>query len=62
MNKTSFFSHDVKQYMQWKAKEILDFPISHWYEHHGEKEFPTDEKSLTKSYKKTLNEYQFVNC
>ena len=47
--------------MQWKAKEILDFPISHWYEHHGEKDFPTDEKNLTKSYKKTLNKYQFVN-
>ena len=39
-----------------------DFPISHWYEHHGEKDFPTDEKNLTESYKKTLNEYQFVNC
>ena len=39
-----------------------DFPISHWYEHHGEKDFPTDEKSLTESYKKALNEYQFVNC
>lgn len=38
-----------------------DFPITHWYEHHGEKEFPTDEKSLTDSYKNTLNEYQFVN-
>ena len=39
-----------------------DFPISHWYEHHGEKDFPTDGKSLTESYKNTLNEYQFVNC
>ena len=39
-----------------------DFPISHWYEHLGEKDFPTDEKSLTESYKKALNEYQFVNC
>ena len=48
--------------MQWKAKEILDFPISHWYEYHEEKVFPTDEKNLTESYKKTLNEYQFVNC
>lgn len=38
-----------------------DFPISHWYKHHGEKDFPTDEKSLTESYKKTINEYQFVN-
>lgn len=39
-----------------------DFPISHWYEYHEEKVFPTDEKNLTESYKKTLNEYQFVNC
>ena len=29
-----------------------DFPISHWYEHYGEKDFPTDEKTLTESYKK----------
>ena len=32
-----------------------DFPISHWYEHYGEKDFPTDEKSLTESYKNTIH-------
>lgn len=33
-----------------------DFPITHWYEHLGEENFPTDEKSLTESYAKTLRE------
>ena len=32
-----------------------DFPISHWYEHYGEKDFPTDEKSLTENYKNTIH-------
>lgn len=32
-----------------------DFPITHWYEHFGEKEFPADEKSLTASYSLTLD-------
>ena len=31
-----------------------DFPITHWYEHCGEKDFPTDELSLTESYRKTI--------
>lgn len=31
-----------------------DFPITHWYEHLGEENFPTDEKTLTESYAKTL--------
>ncbi len=37
-----------------------DFPISHWYQHVGEDEFPIDEKCLTESYKKTLEQYWFV--
>lgn len=35
-----------------------DFPITHWYQHHGEKDFPVDEKSLTESYEKTKKEYK----
>lgn len=34
-----------------------DFPITHWYQHKGEEEFSTDEKSLTESYKRTLETY-----
>lgn len=36
-----------------------DFPISHWYEHYGEKNFSTDEKSLTESYIKAVKTYNF---
>ena len=36
-----------------------DFPISHWYEHAGEKDFSTDEKALTESYAKTLKSYKW---
>lgn len=31
-----------------------DFPISHWYEHYGEKNISADETSLTKNYKNIL--------
>ncbi len=34
-----------------------DFPISHWYEHYGEKYLSTDVKTLTKSYARTLKTY-----
>lgn len=34
-----------------------DFPINHWYEHHGEEYFPVNEKSLTENYAKTLKLY-----
>ena len=35
-----------------------DFPISHWYQHYREENFPADEKSLTESYSQTLIEYK----
>ncbi len=36
-----------------------DFPISHWYQHYGEKNFETDEKALTKSYADVLKADSF---
>ena len=37
-----------------------DFPISHWYQHYGEENFPADEQVLTESYRKTLKEYEEI--
>lgn len=37
-----------------------DFPITHWYEHYGEQNFPADEKSLTESYRRTLAQYKKI--
>ena len=37
-----------------------DFPISHWYQHCGEENFPADEQVLTESYRKTLKEYEEI--
>lgn len=37
-----------------------DFPITHWYEHYGEQNFPADEKSLTESYGRTLAQYKKI--
>ena len=37
-----------------------DFPISHWYQHCGEENFPADEEVLTESYRKTLKEYEEI--
>lgn len=38
-----------------------DFPITHWYEHLGEENFPTDETTLTESYAKTLKNDYFAS-
>lgn len=35
-----------------------DFPISHWYQHYRDGNFPLDEKSLTESYAQSLSEYK----